>query len=112
MLVDRLLHLPGALRTAEEELLEAAAHYAEARLALECRESDLLIRGVEGANEAQRKARLHIGTLSAQEALQDAAHERDRCAAHLRTLQAELGALRDASRLLAGFSGGGDEDGP
>jgi hypothetical protein len=102
MLVDRLLHLPGALRMAEEALLEAAGHYAEARLALECRESDLLLAGVEGGNAEVRKARLHVGTLSAQEALQDAAQERDRCAAHLRTLQAEASCLRAAAKLIGG----------
>lgn len=105
-LLARLESLPRDLRAAEEELLEAAGHYAEARLALECRESDLLIRGVEGANEAQRKARLHIGSLQHAEAVEDALMEKDRAALQVRCLGFELRALEAISRLI----GHGEEE--
>ena len=102
MLIDRLLHLPQALRAAEEALLKATILYAEEKLALECREADLLILGVEGGNAEVRKARLHVGTLAAQDALRDAAEEKERAALAVRCLNVELRTLEACGRLLGG----------
>lgn len=103
-LIGRLLEIPQETEKAEEILLETTEAHAQAKLVLECREADLIL--VEGpalgSNAETRKARIHVGTLAAQEAVAGRWVEKEKAAAALRVLQAEFSALRSVARLMSG----------
>lgn len=94
------------LRANVRALWEAEDRVADARGALDTAERRLLIAGVEGRNEAERRARLHEGSLderdalsAAERALAAARRDRDELAVVLDVVKARLDGLSLLARV-------------
>lgn len=99
--VVRLLVLPTELATAEARLLAAQSELLQHKNVLEENEATLTLRGLEGKNEAERKASLHLQTIGDRDRVQQAQEQVQAAALQLRTLQAEHSSLRAVARLLS-----------
>jgi len=100
-LMTRLLALAGMIATAEEDALQATLELAEVKAQLDEREGALLIAGVPGKNEPERKAHLSALCRDLENALRTAQEAQQRASMRLRALTAEAGILKAVGRLCA-----------
>jgi len=101
-LATRLLALPAALEAAEEDLLQAQREATEAKCILEENEASLTLQGLDGKNEAERKASLYARTVLDRDRARQAGERVHQAALRVRVLQAEHSSLRAVARLLGG----------
>lgn len=100
-LIERLSALPGAIQAAELELLQIEADRQEAALALQAREDEVLLAGLDGKNEATRQAQLREATRRERELLLLCERELHVKKLLLHRRQNEFAAARSLARLLA-----------